>query len=332
MPPFTRRVAYVANLGDHDFGMLSGACNPIVCPIHVFRCPADRVELAVRISTHRSPATRISTRRWWWVPGGWVGGWWCRDHEYNDHYTPFYPHLHLLALTLLPLIFKRALPPQKNTQKKTLLLPHVSPGAPVGSVARASLRSLAPPRRFANTSGCYWGVPSISADDPKFLVPGGTSGIYWRGETWAPQAFLVYLGLQRYTAASPRLRPGYLVLPMPLSSRSSCAVPALFFGGVWFYSGRTVRDSSSLPADRAVGPNFHALTPIRYDHIPVVRAARRGLCQQQRDLLLSVQWLRHQFFSTLASANAANTVPRKKKKHLKKKHDCDLYCIARGCD
>lgn len=45
---------------------------------------------------------------------------------------------------------------------------------------------------------CYWGIPSISADDAAFLVPGGTSGIYWRGETWAPQAYLVYMGLQRY--------------------------------------------------------------------------------------------------------------------------------------
>jgi len=27
---------------------------------------------------------------------------------------------------------------------------------------------------------------------------GGTSGIYWRGETWSPQVFLVYAGLQRY--------------------------------------------------------------------------------------------------------------------------------------
>lgn len=49
---------------------------------------------------------------------------------------------------------------------------------------------------------CYWGVPSISADDPDFLVPGGTSGIYWRGETWSPQAFLVYLCLQQYPHVS----------------------------------------------------------------------------------------------------------------------------------
>lgn len=70
--------------------------------------------------------------------------------------------------------------------------------------------------------GCYWGVPSIAADDPMFLVPGGTSGIYWRGETWSPQVYLVFLGLQRY------------------------------------------------------------------DHLPVVRAARQGLCLQQQDLLVSV--------------------------------------------
>ena len=42
------------------------------------------------------------------------------------------------------------------------------------------------------------GVPSISADDPMFLVAGGTSGIYWRGQTWAPQAYLVYQALGRY--------------------------------------------------------------------------------------------------------------------------------------
>lgn len=50
---------------------------------------------------------------------------------------------------------------------------------------------------FSNRSGCYWGVPSISADDPAYLIPGGTSGIYWRGETWSPQVYLVYLALQR---------------------------------------------------------------------------------------------------------------------------------------
>ena len=37
-----------------------------------------------------------------------------------------------------------------------------------------------PPSERVNVT-CYWGVPSISADDPQFMVAGGTSGIYWRG-------------------------------------------------------------------------------------------------------------------------------------------------------
>ena len=55
----------------------------------------------------------------------------------------------------------------------------------------------APPNPNGNTS-CYWGMPSIAADDPAYMVAGGTSGIYWRGATWPPQAYLVFLALQRY--------------------------------------------------------------------------------------------------------------------------------------
>ena len=87
---------------------------------------------------------------------------------------------------------------------------------------------------FANTSGCYWGVPSIAADDPAYMVASGTSGIYWRGFTWAPQVFLVYAALKRY------------------------------------------------------------------NHLPVARAAREGLCVQQRDLLLSVWNTSHHVSYTLS--------------------------------
>jgi hypothetical protein len=59
-----------------------------------------------------------------------------------------------------------------------------------------------PSAAVANTT-CYYGMPSISADDSQFLVAGGTSGIYWRGETWAPQAFLTYLGLDQYASQVP---------------------------------------------------------------------------------------------------------------------------------
>lgn len=42
-------------------------------------------------------------------------------------------------------------------------------------------------------TACYWGLPSISFDDPAFATPG--SFVYWRGNAWAPLAMLVYWGL-----------------------------------------------------------------------------------------------------------------------------------------
>jgi hypothetical protein len=40
---------------------------------------------------------------------------------------------------------------------------------------------------------CYWGLPSISADDPAFPKLG-----YWRGYVWGPMVQLTYWGLQNY--------------------------------------------------------------------------------------------------------------------------------------
>eukprot|EP00937_MAST-01D_sp_MAST-1D-sp2_P000362 g362.t1 len=44
-----------------------------------------------------------------------------------------------------------------------------------------------------NSETCYWGLPSISADDPAFPPLG-----YWRGYVWGPMAQLTYWGLQQY--------------------------------------------------------------------------------------------------------------------------------------
>ncbi len=41
---------------------------------------------------------------------------------------------------------------------------------------------------------CYWGLPSVSFDDPAFGSPGGFP--YWRGNAWAPLAMLNYWGLR----------------------------------------------------------------------------------------------------------------------------------------
>jgi hypothetical protein len=44
-----------------------------------------------------------------------------------------------------------------------------------------------------NSEDCYWGLPSISADDPAFPALG-----YWRGYVWGPMVQLTYWGLLRY--------------------------------------------------------------------------------------------------------------------------------------
>jgi hypothetical protein len=41
---------------------------------------------------------------------------------------------------------------------------------------------------------CYWGLPSVSADDPTYMVPGQWN--YWRGLSWGPMSQIVYWSLQ----------------------------------------------------------------------------------------------------------------------------------------
>ena len=42
-------------------------------------------------------------------------------------------------------------------------------------------------------SACYWGLPSVTFDDPAYATPGGF--VYWRGNAWAPLAMLTYWSL-----------------------------------------------------------------------------------------------------------------------------------------
>lgn len=42
-------------------------------------------------------------------------------------------------------------------------------------------------------NACYWGLPSISADDSTYMV---NRWVYWRGYTWGPMWQLVYWSLQ----------------------------------------------------------------------------------------------------------------------------------------
>ena len=46
-----------------------------------------------------------------------------------------------------------------------------------------------------NDSGrCYWGLPSVSADDPQFM---NGNFHYWRGLLWGPMSQIVYWSLQK---------------------------------------------------------------------------------------------------------------------------------------
>ena len=47
-----------------------------------------------------------------------------------------------------------------------------------------------------DADGCYWGLPSISADDVAFKKTGNAG--YWRGHVWSPMIQLTFWGLQNY--------------------------------------------------------------------------------------------------------------------------------------
>lgn len=57
---------------------------------------------------------------------------------------------------------------------------------------------------------CYWGLPSVSADDPTYMATGHWN--YWRGRVWGPMAQIVFWSLQG--------TPEELILP-PKRSRYS---------------------------------------------------------------------------------------------------------------
>ena len=50
-----------------------------------------------------------------------------------------------------------------------------------------------PEEQQARSDECFWGLPSISYDDPSYREQD-----YWRGLVWAPNAILVYSGLRNY--------------------------------------------------------------------------------------------------------------------------------------
>ena len=77
-----------------------------------------------------------------------------------------------------------------------------------GWLLNASRFCITPKGDFAgNDDTCYWGLPSVSADDPAFPPLG-----YWRGYVWGPMALLTYWGLSH---------EAYLDVPLVTTARAA---------------------------------------------------------------------------------------------------------------
>ena len=80
-----------------------------------------------------------------------------------------------------------------------------------------------------NPDVCYWGLPSVTAEDATFMQP--QSYIYWRGLSWGPQSLLTWWSLNEYRGESQLLdgarealaaQKGAQVLDMWVRNRHVC--------------------------------------------------------------------------------------------------------------
>ena len=67
---------------------------------------------------------------------------------------------------------------------------------------------------------CYWGLPSVSADDPTYMASGQWN--YWRGRVWGPMTQILFWSLQETTdGLSPNPLPQNLRALPESSSRKA---------------------------------------------------------------------------------------------------------------
>ena len=82
--------------------------------------------------------------------------------------------------------------------------------AAAAAEVEAAAATTAPPAKPPSRGGekCFWGLPSIAADDRAF---GPGRGAHWRGLVWGPMTLLTYWGLRRYDHL-PEVRAARLAL------------------------------------------------------------------------------------------------------------------------
>merc|ERR1711971_467949 len=119
---------------------------------------------------------------------------------------------------------------------------------------------------------CWWGLPSVSADDPTYMVPGHWN--YWRGLSWGPMSQIVYWSLQQKEAT-------------PSNSSSSSSLHKHRY-----YSKSDSPLSSSSSSSSSSTSTKKKKKTKKNTKNTVVDAARKALCRQM-GVLLSSQWTRN---------------------------------------
>ena len=124
------------------------------------------------------------------------------------------------------------------------------------------------------SDACYWGLPSVSADDPAYMATGQWN--YWRGRVWGPMAQIVYWSLHE----KDRRRSS-----KESSSSSSSSSPSstlLLHDNIHQFADtnsiRRQRKASSAASKTSFSSN--------------TTKARKALCSQMEALMMS-QWKRN---------------------------------------
>ena len=100
-------------------------------------------------------------------------------------------------------------------------------------------------RAKQNSDDCWWGLPSIAADDPAFPQLG-----YWRGFVWGPMAQIVYWSLENEQ---------YSCLPSVAKARKSLSRQmAAMFMNMWRKHGNVCENfSPHKEVDNCTGDKFY---------------------------------------------------------------------------
>ena len=92
-------------------------------------------------------------------------------------------------------------------------------------------------------SHCYWGLPSISADDSTYDAQG-----YWRGYIWGPMAQLTYWSLQQYDHLES----------VRAARKALCVQMTAMFLNMWNKHGHVCENFSPFEdADDCTGDKFY---------------------------------------------------------------------------